>query len=177
MAIAFKHRYKSDSLIGTGTIKFRPYTLASPLPQLATPQNVTANGTTVSWDEVENATSYAVLADGASIGEYVPAPGGFNVTIRSFSQGFIGFSDGDGALYSLDNGSTWNKITSSIILQNVTQVKFRLNIDWDPDKTSTIMSSLLSLSLSCGGYNTSTSDNFTLAQDINDIDIVIANQD
>ena len=35
---------------------------------LATPQNVTANGTTVSWDEVENATSYAVLADGSEIG-------------------------------------------------------------------------------------------------------------
>ena len=37
-------------------------------PQLATPQNVTANGTTVSWDAVENATSYAVLADGNEIG-------------------------------------------------------------------------------------------------------------
>ena len=37
-------------------------------PQLATPQNVTANGTTVSWDEVENATSYVVLADGSEIG-------------------------------------------------------------------------------------------------------------
>lgn len=37
-------------------------------PQLATPQNVTAAGTTVSWDEVENATSYAVLADGSEIG-------------------------------------------------------------------------------------------------------------
>lgn len=37
--------------------------------KLATPQNVTANGTTVSWDPVENATSYAVLADGVSIGE------------------------------------------------------------------------------------------------------------
>lgn len=68
MAIIFKHRYKSDSLIGTGTYKFRPYTIASPLPQLATPQNVSADGTMVSWDEVENATSYAVLADGVSIG-------------------------------------------------------------------------------------------------------------
>lgn len=38
------------------------------LPQLATPQNVSADGTTVSWDEVENATSYAVLADGSEIG-------------------------------------------------------------------------------------------------------------
>ena len=35
---------------------------------LATPQNVTANGTTVSWDEVENATSYEIFADGTSIG-------------------------------------------------------------------------------------------------------------
>lgn len=41
---------------------------ASQLTQLATPQNVSADGTVVSWDEVENATSYDVLADGASIG-------------------------------------------------------------------------------------------------------------
>ena len=68
MAVVFKHRYKSDSLIGTGAYKFRSYTVASPLPQLAAPQNVAANGTTVSWDEVENATSYAVLADGNEIG-------------------------------------------------------------------------------------------------------------
>ena len=38
------------------------------LPQLATPQNVTADGTVVSWDEVENATSYEIFADGTSIG-------------------------------------------------------------------------------------------------------------
>ena len=69
MAIVFKHRYKSDYLIGTGTYKFRPYTVASPLPQLATPQNVSADGTTVSWDAVENATSYEVFADNNSIGE------------------------------------------------------------------------------------------------------------
>ena len=152
MAIAFKHHYKSDSLIGTGTIKFLRYSITSPLsisyaltnctadstnpteivvgktydfgftadsgyeftgsgttsvsggtivawdypdtsdltritvaievtgnltitqiasvalPKLSTPQNVSADGTTVSWDEVENATSYEVLADGVSIG-------------------------------------------------------------------------------------------------------------
>ena len=68
MAIVFKRRYKSDSLIGSGTYKFRPYTVASPLPQLATPVNVSADGTTVSWDEVENATSYEIFADGTSIG-------------------------------------------------------------------------------------------------------------
>lgn len=43
-------------------------TVFEKITQLATPQNVTANGTVVSWDEVENATSYEVLADGASIG-------------------------------------------------------------------------------------------------------------
>lgn len=32
-------------------------------PQLSTPANLTANGTTVSWDAVENAESYDVYAD------------------------------------------------------------------------------------------------------------------
>lgn len=44
-------------------------TVVASLPQLATPQNVSADGTMVSWDAVENATSHAVLADGVSIGE------------------------------------------------------------------------------------------------------------
>lgn len=37
-------------------------------PQLATPQNVAINGTTLSWDAVENATSYDIYADGTLIG-------------------------------------------------------------------------------------------------------------
>lgn len=42
--------------------------------KLAAPQNVTVDGTTASWDKVENATSYELFADGTSIGEYaVPA--------------------------------------------------------------------------------------------------------
>lgn len=43
-------------------------TVFEKITQLATPQNVTAAGTIVSWDEVENATSYAVLANGNEIG-------------------------------------------------------------------------------------------------------------
>ena len=65
---SFKHYYKNTTLIGTGTYKFRPYTVSQPIPQLSTPQNVSADGTTVSWDEVENATSYEIFADGTSIG-------------------------------------------------------------------------------------------------------------
>ena len=38
-------------------------------PQLATPTNISVSGTTVSWDVVDNATSYNILADGTSIGE------------------------------------------------------------------------------------------------------------
>ena len=55
------------------------------IPQLATPQNVTADGTTVSWDAVENATRYAVLADGSEIGT-VENQTGYNVTVQNVSQ-------------------------------------------------------------------------------------------
>lgn len=65
--LTFKHFYDAGT-IGSGTIKFRHYSQTEPLPQLATPQNVTADGTTVSWDEVENATSYEIFVDGTSLG-------------------------------------------------------------------------------------------------------------
>lgn len=43
------------------------------LTQLAIPQNVTADGTNVSWDEVENATSYEVIEGGNNVlGTYTP---------------------------------------------------------------------------------------------------------
>lgn len=89
--ISFKHYYKSSTTIGSGTIKFIPYTATEPLTQLATPQNVTANGTTVSWDEVENATSYEIYADGISIGEYTPQPEpkGGTLTINFIDNGGI----------------------------------------------------------------------------------------
>lgn len=65
--------------------------------QLATPQNVTAAGTTVSWDAVENATSYAVLADGNEIGT-VEKASGYTVTFIC-QNGMVGFK------YSIDNMS------------------------------------------------------------------------
>lgn len=184
MAIAFKHHYKSDSLIGTGTIKFLRYSITSPLsisyaltnctadstnpteivvgktydfgftadsgyeftgsgttsvsggtivawdypdtsdltritvaievtgnltitqiasvalPQLATPQNVSADGTTVSWDEVGNATSYAVLADGSEIGTVEGQP-----ILITFTIG--------GTSYQAEEGMTWGEWVES----------------------------------------------------------------
>ena len=55
-------------------------TVFEKITQLATPQNVTANGTTISWDAVENATRYAVLADGSEIGT-VEGTAGYNLSI------------------------------------------------------------------------------------------------
>ena len=72
-------------------------TVFEKITQLATPQNVTANGTTVSWDAVENATSYEVLADGARIGTVST---GYKVT---FQEGDYSQPD----YYSTDNGVTW----------------------------------------------------------------------
>lgn len=42
-------------------------TVFEKITQLATPQNVTADGTNVSWDEVENATSYEVIEGGNNV--------------------------------------------------------------------------------------------------------------
>ena len=63
-ALTFKHFFDAGT-IGSGTVKFRHY---SQQAQLATPQNVTASGTIVSWGAVENATSYEILVSGSSFG-------------------------------------------------------------------------------------------------------------
>ena len=46
----------------SGSVKYNVYALYQ-LPQLATPTNVSASGTTVSWDEVANAESYDIYVD------------------------------------------------------------------------------------------------------------------
>lgn len=46
------------------------YEKSTPLPYLATPQNVAVDNTTLTFDPVENATSYEIFVDGISIGTY-----------------------------------------------------------------------------------------------------------
>lgn len=67
LCATFKHFYDAGT-IGSGTYKFRHYSQQEPTPQLATPQNVTADGTTVSWGAVENATSYEIFVNDSSFG-------------------------------------------------------------------------------------------------------------
>lgn len=98
-ALTFKHFFDAGT-IGSGTVKFRHYSQTEPLPQLATPQNVSASGTTVSWDAVENATSYAVLADGNEIGTVEVA-----ANLISFTIG--------GTEYQAEEGMTWEQWCNS----------------------------------------------------------------
>ena len=75
-------------------------TVFEKITQLATPQNVTADGTTVSWDTVENATSYAVLADGSEIGTVQAAANLISFTIA-------------GTSYQAEEGMTWEQWVNS----------------------------------------------------------------
>ena len=86
--ISFRHLH-NVSTIGSGSVKFKVYAPYQ-LPQLATPQNVSASGTTVSWGAVENATSYEVFADGTSIA--TTANVSYNLTN---SAGWTSLSDGN----------------------------------------------------------------------------------
>lgn len=86
--ISFRHLH-NVSTIGSGSVKFKVYAPYQ-LPQLSTPQNVSASGTTVSWTAVENATSYKILADGKSIGTET------NVSYNlNNSAGWANLSDGN----------------------------------------------------------------------------------
>ena len=60
--------------------------------KLATPQNVTANGTTVSWDAVENATSYDVYADDTVLLGNVASQSSVDLTTLS---GWADLTDGN----------------------------------------------------------------------------------
>ena len=60
--------------------------------KLATPQNVTANGTTVSWDAVENATSYDEYADDTVLLGSVASQSSVDLTTLS---GWANLTDGN----------------------------------------------------------------------------------
>lgn len=60
--------------------------------KLATPQNVTANGTTVSWDAVESATSYDVYADDTTLLGSVTSQQSVDLTTLS---GWANLTDGN----------------------------------------------------------------------------------
>ena len=83
----------------SGSVKYNVYEPYQ-LPQLATPTNVSASGTTVSWDEVANAESYDIYADGALIGntDGGAVSSGYTVTITeaNVAAGYTAYINGAG---------------------------------------------------------------------------------
>ena len=87
--------------------------------QLATPQNVTADGTTVSWDTVENATSYEVIEGGNNVlGTYTPPTTvalsltEANIDYRNYLKIYDGNIDsGSGTLLYQKNGTSGNAVS------------------------------------------------------------------
>lgn len=80
-------------------------TVFEKITQLSTPQNVSADGTTVSWDAVENATSYEVIEGGNNVLGTVKAS--FTLSVRNNESlvplkykkdGIVTSSDYDGTL-------------------------------------------------------------------------------
>lgn len=142
------------------------------LTQLATPQNVTADGTNVSWDEVENATSYEVLADGANIGT---VQNGYKVTFKFNAGGYTSPEPCRGHVYySLDNGTTWIDVLESntgttfvdIVLDDVKQIKFKCIADGaDYGNIDSGTGSLAGINIYTSGHETKISDNYVITED------------
>ena len=69
--------------------------------QLATPQNLSLDGTVLSWDAVENATVYEIFADATSIGTVEASAPTYTVTFtasndwRNSYSGIVRIYDGD----------------------------------------------------------------------------------
>ena len=147
-------------------------TVFEKITQLATPQNVTADGTTVSWDAVENATSYEVIEGGNNVLGTVTASS--KVTFKFTSYGISLASSRGYVYYSLDNGNTWVDVLESntgtsfvdIVLDNVTQIKFKCIADGSTyGSIESGTGSLAGINIYTSGYETKISDNYAITQD------------
>lgn len=99
----------------------------SALPQLSTPTNVSVTDTTLTFDEVENATSYEVFVDNVSIGTHTIASGEtwlLNETLTLQAKTFtIGFTSNNQNFNSIvmsntnlsyDDTSVYNKFAPDV---------------------------------------------------------------
>ena len=100
--------------------------------KLATPQNVTVDGTTASWDEVENATSYELFSDGTSIGTFTKgggeAPHGYQLIVtEEFEGGTFSITYADGTVATVSAGTYQNVISITDYSPNAFNEKWNIN--------------------------------------------------
>ena len=113
------------------------------LPQLATPQNLAVENTTLSFDEVENAEEYEVFVDNASIGSYQVSKGetwvlNANPTlIQSAKQFDISFTSNNNSYTYLKFGEDSIGIAQALYY-GTTQVYEDGNNAWTNDAYKTI---------------------------------------
>ena len=110
----------------------------SVLSKLATPQNVIIDGTTLTFDEVENATSYAVFADGSEIGTVEKETGSTDatVTITNTSTRYIanvGTSYNGGGMANPDIGTVGTNSTETFTIPKGTTIYISANTNMGYD--------------------------------------------
>lgn len=138
--ISFTHRYQNSTLIGTGTYKFRRYSVEEPVvtPQLAAPQHSSVDGVLLTFDTVENAETYDIFADGTNIGaaavsyaiDTIVTNGTYTGadTVSCINSATITFTADADANYNLPDDvvvtgadSSWDKSTGVLTITNPTR--------------------------------------------------------
>lgn len=137
----------------------------SALPQLSTPTNVAVTDTTLTFDEVANATSYEVFIDNVSIGTH------------SIVTGHTISWSGGGKTPSIKvsiNGGEWVKLAEATgSINNVKTIKFQA--EFNEFMVATVKSTTLNLNFSGDGKPSSItagsiiSSEYTLTQDVTDL--------
>lgn len=142
----------------------------SALPQLTTPTNVAVTDTTLTFDEVANATSYEVFVDNVSIGTHS--------TVTGYTISWSGGGKTPSISVSINDGE-WVKLAEATgSINNVKTIKFLA--EFNEFMVATVESTTLNLNFSGDGKPSSItagsiiSSEYTLTQDVTDLVISTA---
>lgn len=142
----------------------------SALPQLTTPTNVAVTDTTLTFDEVANATSYEVFVDNVSIGTHS--------TVTGYTISWSGGGKTPSIRVSINDGELIKLAESTGSINNVKTIKFFA--EFNEFMVATVKSTTLNLNLSGDGKPSSitagsiASSEYTLTQDVTDLVISTA---
>lgn len=142
----------------------------SALPQLSTPTNVAVTDTTLTFDEVANATSYEVFVDNVSIGTHE--------IVTGYTISWSGGGKTPSIRVSINDGELIKLAESTGSINNVKTIKFFA--EFNEFMVATVKSTTLNLNLSGDGKPSSitagsiVSSEYTLTQDVTDLVISTA---